>query len=122
MSALGFVVVNRAMGAALWRLEESRCGSRPRVCGMQLVDGRQRIDATSVRRAVRRSKRSWRLPPTALNPRCAKPRHRCATWNYEQTALVTNVLTQRFHDHVAYERFTPSGPLALLPMSEGGWA
>jgi 2-octaprenyl-6-methoxyphenol hydroxylase len=45
------------------------------------------------------------------------------TWNYDQTALVTNVLTQRFHDHVAYERFTPSGPLALLPMSEGrGWA
>jgi 2-octaprenyl-6-methoxyphenol hydroxylase len=41
------------------------------------------------------------------------------TWSYEQTALVTNVLTQRFHDHVAYERFTPAGPLALLPMSEG---
>ncbi len=41
------------------------------------------------------------------------------TWDYEQSALVTNVLTQQFHDHVAYERFTPSGPLALLPMSEG---
>ena len=32
------------------------------------------------------------------------------TWNYEQVALVTNVFTQRFHDHVAYERFTPAGP------------
>jgi 2-octaprenyl-6-methoxyphenol hydroxylase len=29
------------------------------------------------------------------------------------------VLPQRFHDHVAYERFTGSGPLALLPL-EGG--
>ena len=56
----------------------------------------------------------------ARNPCCAKPRASVRnTWNYEQTALVTNVLTQRFHDHVAYERFTPSGPLALLPMSEG---
>ena len=41
------------------------------------------------------------------------------TWNYDQVALVSNVFSQRFHNHVAYERFTPSGPIALLPMSEG---
>jgi len=41
------------------------------------------------------------------------------TWDYQQMALVTNVFTQRFHDYVAYERFTSAGPLALLPMSEG---
>ena len=34
----------------------------------------------------------------------------------EQTAVITTVLPQRFHDHVAYERFTDSGPLALLPL------
>jgi 2-octaprenyl-6-methoxyphenol hydroxylase len=39
--------------------------------------------------------------------------------DYEQTAVITTVLPQRFHDHVAYERFTGSGPLALLPL-EGG--
>jgi 2-octaprenyl-6-methoxyphenol hydroxylase len=39
--------------------------------------------------------------------------------DYEQTAVITTVLPQRFHDHVAYERFTASGPLALLPL-EGG--
>ncbi|HTD75400.1 MAG TPA: FAD-dependent monooxygenase, partial [Steroidobacteraceae bacterium] len=39
--------------------------------------------------------------------------------DYEQTAVITTVLPQRFHDNVAYERFTPSGPLALLPL-EGG--
>jgi 2-octaprenyl-6-methoxyphenol hydroxylase len=39
--------------------------------------------------------------------------------DYEQTAIITTVLPQRFHDHVAYERFTGSGPLALLPL-EGG--
>jgi 2-octaprenyl-6-methoxyphenol hydroxylase len=39
--------------------------------------------------------------------------------DYEQTAVITAVLPQRFHDHVAYERFTESGPLALLPLADG---
>ncbi|MFP5505456.1 MAG: 2-octaprenyl-6-methoxyphenyl hydroxylase [Gammaproteobacteria bacterium] len=42
-----------------------------------------------------------------------------ATWEYGQTAVIANLTPQRPHDHVAYERFTDSGPLALLPMSEG---
>jgi 2-octaprenyl-6-methoxyphenol hydroxylase len=39
--------------------------------------------------------------------------------DYEQTAVITTVLPQRFHDHVAYERFTDTGPLALLPLAGG---
>jgi 2-octaprenyl-6-methoxyphenol hydroxylase len=39
--------------------------------------------------------------------------------DYEQTAVITTVLPQRFHDNVAYERFTPGGPLALLPLDGG---
>src|SRR5690606_2703700 len=42
-----------------------------------------------------------------------------STWDYQQVALVSNVLSQHFHNHVAYERFTPTGPLALLPLTEG---
>lgn len=40
-------------------------------------------------------------------------------WEYGQTAVIANVTPERPHDHVAYERFTDTGPLALLPMSEG---
>ncbi len=39
-------------------------------------------------------------------------------WEYGQTAVITNITPQRPHNHRAYERFTTSGPLALLPMSE----
>jgi 2-octaprenyl-6-methoxyphenol hydroxylase len=39
--------------------------------------------------------------------------------DYQQVALIANVSTERPHDFVAYERFTDSGPLALLPMSDG---
>ncbi len=40
------------------------------------------------------------------------------TTDYEQCALVANVLCQRDHGNVAFERFTDSGPLALLPLDE----
>jgi 2-octaprenyl-6-methoxyphenol hydroxylase len=36
--------------------------------------------------------------------------------DYQQTALVTTIATTKAHQNVAYERFTSSGPLALLPI------
>ena len=42
----------------------------------------------------------------------------CRETDYRQTAIVTNVTPQLPHKHIAYERFTPEGPIALLPMSE----
>jgi 2-octaprenyl-6-methoxyphenol hydroxylase len=42
----------------------------------------------------------------------------CTERDYGQTAIVTNITPQLAHNHIAYERFTDSGPLALLPMSD----
>ncbi|MGD8558727.1 MAG: 2-octaprenyl-6-methoxyphenyl hydroxylase [Gammaproteobacteria bacterium] len=36
--------------------------------------------------------------------------------DYRQTAITANVSTQLPHHNIAYERFTPQGPMALLPM------
>ena len=38
--------------------------------------------------------------------------------DFGQTAIIANVQTSKAHDGKAFERFTDSGPLALLPMSE----
>ncbi|MFV2004931.1 MAG: 2-octaprenyl-6-methoxyphenyl hydroxylase [Gammaproteobacteria bacterium] len=38
--------------------------------------------------------------------------------NYEQVALIANVTPGKKHNNVAYERFTDSGPLAFLPMTD----
>ena len=35
--------------------------------------------------------------------------------DYDQVALLGTVKLKQSHKHIAYERFTPSGPLALLP-------
>jgi len=40
--------------------------------------------------------------------------------DYRQSAIIANVSTQLPHNHVAFERFTPSGPLAVLPMNMNG--
>ena len=41
------------------------------------------------------------------------------TRDYEQRAIVTAVRTSRPHRGCAYERFTPDGPIALLPKPDG---
>ncbi len=38
------------------------------------------------------------------------------TIDYRQEAIIANVSTQSPHHNIAYERFTNSGPLALLPL------
>lgn len=36
--------------------------------------------------------------------------------DYDQVAIVTTVQTSKPHEHVGFERFSPLGPLALLPL------
>ncbi|HEX5056514.1 MAG TPA: 2-octaprenyl-6-methoxyphenyl hydroxylase [Gammaproteobacteria bacterium] len=43
-----------------------------------------------------------------------------ATVDYRQDAVITNISTQCPHNNTAYERFTESGPLALLPLQPFG--
>ncbi|MBL1417035.1 MAG: FAD-dependent monooxygenase, partial [Moritella sp.] len=38
--------------------------------------------------------------------------------DFEQTAIIANVTTSKLHEGKAYERFTDTGPLALLPMTD----
>ena len=40
------------------------------------------------------------------------------THDYEQTAIVGVVETDKPHEHVAIERFSPAGPLAVLPLTD----
>jgi 2-octaprenyl-6-methoxyphenol hydroxylase len=43
---------------------------------------------------------------------------RARTHDYQQVAVTAEVTSSRPHRNVAYERFTPEGPLALLPSGE----
>ena len=45
---------------------------------------------------------------------------RIARWQYEHAAIVSTLRHERPHDHIAWEIFYPTGPFALLPMTDDG--
>jgi 2-octaprenyl-6-methoxyphenol hydroxylase len=127
LTAMGYVVPNRALGAALW----PRVVASPHIqvyCPAQVVRtlrGERNVTleiATAGATAGATASIDARLVVAADGVHSAV---RAAFGvdvqirDYEQTAIITTVLPQRFHDHVAYERFCAGGPLALLPL-EGG--
>ena len=41
------------------------------------------------------------------------------TWSYNQTAFVASLKSEKPHENTAWQIFTPSGPIALLPFDQG---
>jgi 2-octaprenyl-6-methoxyphenol hydroxylase len=123
LAALGFVVINRTMGAALWHQLAAQAVTilaPARVTAVELQEGRRtlRCQLSDTQSLTVEAKLVIAADGARSTVREAAGIG-AKTWDYDQMALVTNVFTQRFHDYVAYERFTADGPLAVLPMSEG---
>ena len=120
LDALGYVIENRVLGAELWR-ELARTANvtllaPATVTGVSVAPGSATI-STDTGQAL-----SAGLLVVADGAR-SRVRGMLGIGStstcYGQTAVITNVTPERFHDHVAYERFTDTGPLAFLPMSNG---
>ena len=122
LAALGYVITNRIMGAALWhRLQERSVTvlAPARVTSVESHDDHRTVQCqVEDDRTVTVEARLVVAADGAHSTVREAAGIGAETWDYQQMALVTNVFTQRFHDYVAYERFTAAGPLALLPMSE----
>jgi len=127
IEALGYVAPNRCIGAALWR----GLGEAPELT-LQAPAHAEDLALTpeSVRfTVVNESGRA--VPVRARLLVAADGAHsqvRAAAGiaadvvDYDQVAVVANVGSDRPHEGHAYERFTPSGPLAVLPRHDGGLA
>lgn len=123
LQALGYVVPNRVIGAGLE--EGLRCCPQltvfapARVLGSELADGsrRLRFELDGVERGI-----GARLVVAADGARSLVREQAgigAVHWEYGQTAIIATLVTQRFHDQVAYERFTAEGPIAVLPLADG---
>jgi 2-octaprenyl-6-methoxyphenol hydroxylase len=123
LPAMGYVVPNRALGAAMWPRLQSGAGIHI-YCPAEVsrVAAQEHAVTLEVAQAGGTARIDARLVVAADGARSAVRGAfgvDAESRDYEQTAVITTVLPQRFHDHVAYERFTAAGPLALLPL-EGG--
>jgi 2-octaprenyl-6-methoxyphenol hydroxylase len=123
VEALGWVLENRALGRALGQLLAGSA-NLTMFCpaSMEHIEFDTDAARVTVRRGERRDEISARLVVAADGGRSLVREQvgiDARRVEYRQTALVTNVTTERPHLNVAYERFTESGPLAFLPMSAG---
>jgi len=137
IEAFGYVVANRVIGTALWgrlsalsaegivvrvpataediEISESGAaftlvsGAKPGVRGgdglvRERVEARLLVAADGAHSAVRTA--------AAIE---------ADVEDYDQVAIVANVAADRPHDGTAYERFTATGPLAVLPLYDGSY-
>ncbi len=122
VEAMGYVVENRVLGAALMQLlaasENIHLISPAEVHDVEFSAHAAHVSLTQ---AGVSSQLSARLLVAADGGRSiVRTRLGITTTreDYAQCAVITNITLEHPHDGVAYERFTEHGPLALLPMSD----
>jgi 2-octaprenyl-6-methoxyphenol hydroxylase len=131
LAALGYVVPNRQLGAALWQ----QLAARPEIqvrrpARVQQVELRAqgvrlRLAATSpgaqpgVEAECLVGARLVVAADGAHSPVRAAAGISATVEDYRQVAVVVHVATDRPAAGTAYERFTPTGPLAILPLADG---
>jgi len=127
IDAFGYVVANRAIGAALWerlrgapdltlrvpaRAEEVAINAATAELTVAGEGGeRQRVTARLLVGADGADSQVRAL--AGIGARVE---------DYDQVAVVANVAADRPHRDIAYERFTRGGPLAVLPLHDGSLA
>jgi 2-octaprenyl-6-methoxyphenol hydroxylase len=124
LPSFGHVVENRALGRALWEMiigsGALTAWSPARVAGLAQESDRVRVSIGRDDEAP--VEVTARLLVAADGARSAArdmagiPHE---VHEYGQTALIANVTAATDHAGTAFERFTPSGPLAVLPLTRG---
>jgi 2-octaprenyl-6-methoxyphenol hydroxylase len=121
IDAFGYVIPNRVIGAALWGKLQDASGVLLRVPARpEQVE----IGADAVTFRVGEESVSARLVVAADGAHSvlrAVAGIEADVEDYGQIAIVANVAADRPHDGTAYERFTQSGPLAVLPLRDGSY-
>jgi len=120
VEALGYVVENKRLGQVLnARLNESgkinllcpalvssvKATEKGMLLGLNHGDTETSVDASLVV-----------LADGGKSPVCEQLGIEQSIERYDQHALIANIVLEKPHQHVAFERFTDTGPLAVLPL------
>ncbi|MGH8198357.1 MAG: 2-octaprenyl-6-methoxyphenyl hydroxylase [Steroidobacteraceae bacterium] len=119
VAALGYTIENRLLGQAL--RERVAAIPRLRICPAGVREARAGEEAVLLRTDGGDSFAA-RLVVAADGAQSAVRKMlgiEASVSGYGQHAIIAHVDTARFHDYTAYERFTPTGPIAVLPITDG---
>ena len=119
-STLGHIVENRLTVAVLWdkleKLPSARCITGSKVTNMELL--------SNGRKLTLENGLNIETPLIiAADGRDSALRNmagiKVTGWEYHQDGLVATIDTEKNHQHTAWQRFLPEGPLAFLPLHTG---
>jgi 2-octaprenyl-6-methoxyphenol hydroxylase len=123
VEALGYVVINRVLGSVLQDEARARdavdviCPARITATSEHNGSRVVRVDEEGSCREI-----TCRLLVAADGARSSVREMlgiNASLVDYNQQAIIGNLLTQKPHGNRAYERFTESGPVAMLPIGGG---
>ncbi len=119
-SDLGCIVEHQCLQAELWA-QVQQMGIK-HVIGQ--ADSYQTEDEHAVLHTANDTVRArWVLDASGANSKLrAAAGVRMAEYDYQQSAIVAHVRTETAHAHIAWQRFTAAGTIALLPMFDGSEA
>jgi len=120
VDALGHVVIARELGQVLMQ-KISKASNIDLICPAEVSEILVEYSGISVDLAgVGETKKLSAKLLVAADGSYSKIRQQLGiatlVKDYQQTAIVTNVTMERPHQNTAYERFTDTGPIALLPL------
>jgi len=126
VDAFGYVVPNRVIGRALWRaLREAPNIELAVPAKLEAADLRD--DGVTLDVSIDGRRETVRAAVAVAADGAGSALRASAgiaadVEDYDQVAIVMNAATERPSHGEAFERFTPSGPLAVLPVAGGGYA
>jgi 2-octaprenyl-6-methoxyphenol hydroxylase len=119
--ALGYTVENRTLGTALWspliESEHFRCLSPAEVLNFDCGADRVTAEVDSGRTSATINARLMVAADGARSKLRAALGIGARVDDYDQQAVIVNCTTQEAHRARAFERFTSSGPIAVLPLT-----
>jgi 2-octaprenyl-6-methoxyphenol hydroxylase len=126
VDAFGYVVPNRVIGRALWQALRGAPNLSLAVPA-KLASARQEDDAVILDVVIDGKQETARAAIAVAADGAGSVLRASAglaaeVEDYDQVAIVLNAATDRPSHGEAFERFTPSGPLAVLPVAGGGYA
>jgi 2-octaprenyl-6-methoxyphenol hydroxylase len=119
VAALGYTIENRLLGRAL----RERCAAIARLTLCQAAARELSVGEDALRIVTDQGQELAARLVVAADGAQSQVRSAigidATVSEYGQHAVIAHVDTERFHDYTAYERFTASGPIAVLPIAEG---